>query len=138
MSREWELSSSSERSTALRLNPTGQARSCWVSTMSTVERDEAVASQSKPKIDRAVERLVFWLASSHHGDRNLENSGKPSADIVSARGLDCPLDRNESLLVSENPLPRLVLNLLMQLQSLAQREIIDMKITQSDEERRMW
>ncbi|TNN44915.1 hypothetical protein EYF80_044889 [Liparis tanakae] len=41
MSRQWERSSSSDSSTAFRLNPTGQARSCWVSTMSTVERDEA-------------------------------------------------------------------------------------------------
>lgn len=41
---------------------------------------------------------------------------------VSARGLDCPLDRNESLLASENPLARLVLNLLMKVQSLAQWE----------------
>lgn len=38
MSREWELSSSSDRSTLFRLKPTGQARSCWVSTMSTGER----------------------------------------------------------------------------------------------------
>lgn len=44
MSREWELSSSSGRSTVLRLKPTGQDRSCWVSTMSTATREEARAA----------------------------------------------------------------------------------------------
>lgn len=52
-----------------------------------------------------------------------ENDGKPCANKVSVRGLDCPLDRNESLLVSENPLAWLVLNLLIKLQSLSQREV---------------
>lgn len=52
-----------------------------------------------------------------------DSNGKPRAHEVSGRGLDCPLNRNESLRLSENPLTRLVLNWLMKIhQSLAQGE----------------
>lgn len=53
-----------------------------------------------------------------------ESDGKPCAPKVSGRGLDCPVSRIESLLLSENPHTWLVLNLLTRnLQSLTQWEV---------------
>lgn len=86
------------------------------------------------RIKKKKKILVVW---SHSGQNYLkrasplctwmikqESDGKPCAPKVSGRGLDCPVSRIESLLLSENPHTWLVLNLLTKnLQSLTQWEV---------------
>lgn len=65
----------------------------------------------------------LWADLPYAPNDQTGRNGKPCTHEVSARSLDSPFDRQESLLTSENPLILLILNLLIQLQSSIRWEV---------------